>query len=130
MLLNLSLSPHSHLSDPCDALQCQYGATCVRHANNTASCVCPSCNLHYQPVCGNDGLSYFSECFLFRKACLAGTTLTMVYRGRCCKWTFFWTAVINVIFDSYILIDPVIIEFFSLSLSGHQLSIWVSMRGP
>ncbi|XP_031566740.1 agrin-like [Actinia tenebrosa] len=83
MKSNLGVLHQGKCYDPCDALKCQYGSTCVRHANKTASCVCPTCNLRYEPVCGNDGLSYFSECLLLRKACLAGTTITVVYRGRC-----------------------------------------------
>ena len=54
--------------DLCSKTKCQRFAVCHVHAD-TAVCICPKCEEVYAPVCGKDGLTYASDCYLKQAAC-------------------------------------------------------------
>ncbi|XP_064483526.1 agrin-like isoform X2 [Ornithodoros turicata] len=65
--------------DSCRGVECRYGATC-----QNGVCVCPDCDEAQDAVCGSDGRTYPSECFLRRAACeQAREDLTVLTRGDC-----------------------------------------------
>ncbi|KAK1128132.1 hypothetical protein K0M31_003617 [Melipona bicolor] len=45
---------------PCSEKICQWGAICAE-TGGTAICECPTCPAEFQPVCGDDGISYGNE---------------------------------------------------------------------
>ncbi|XP_023225302.1 agrin-like isoform X1 [Centruroides sculpturatus] len=70
--------------NPCDSLRCSPGQQCHIDHYGIATCQCPSpCEPAMRPVCGNDGLTYDSECELIRRACLEQKNISMAYRGAC-----------------------------------------------
>ncbi|XP_072888416.1 agrin isoform X6 [Hemitrygon akajei] len=73
------------ISQTCDDVVCQYGATCVQSVGR-AYCECPSsiCPKDKQfKVCGSDGLTYANECQLKTIVCRQGTAITIVHQGSC-----------------------------------------------
>jgi hypothetical protein len=74
-------SPTSLPEDPCGAMPCKYGATCVDGA-----CECKFyCTGKQETVCGTDGQVYSSPCELSRVACLQMKIVGVLSRGRCHK---------------------------------------------
>ena len=56
------------VADLCSKTKCQRFAVCQVQAD-TAVCICPKCEEVYAPVCGTDGLTYASNCYLKQSAC-------------------------------------------------------------
>ena len=46
-------------------------------------CVCPKCEEVYAPVCGTDGLSYASNCYLKLAACTLSRNVKFGKDGPC-----------------------------------------------
>ncbi|XP_054001386.1 agrin-like isoform X3 [Hylaeus anthracinus] len=67
---------------PCSAEVCKWGAICAE-TNGTAICECPSCPAEFQPVCGNDGISYGNECKLRLEGCQHEREIRVLYQGQC-----------------------------------------------
>uniref|UniRef100_A0AAQ5XYA9 Agrin n=1 Tax=Amphiprion ocellaris TaxID=80972 RepID=A0AAQ5XYA9_AMPOC len=90
--LSKILIPIKH-QGPCDeaCANCSFGAICDAQSG---LCVCPSeCVESHQPVCGNDGTTYNSECELHVRACTEQMELRVVSQGECktcgstvCAW--------------------------------------------
>ena len=76
-------------SDPCDNTKCQKYATCVTRADYQAFCACPMCSTNYRPVCGGNGMSYASECWMRRAACQRKRDIKIVKQDACGKKTYF-----------------------------------------
>ncbi|KOX73004.1 Agrin [Melipona quadrifasciata] len=53
---------------PCSEKICQWGAICAE-TGGTAICECPTCPAEFQPVCGDDGISYGNEYGCENKKC-------------------------------------------------------------
>ncbi|XP_077998686.1 agrin-like isoform X2 [Glandiceps talaboti] len=65
----ISNAPCSSSNNPCDGVQCDFGICHVDDRMRT-SCVCSDvCAPVYSPVCGNDDITYNSECELEKARC-------------------------------------------------------------
>ena len=74
----------THTEEGCGkSASCQYNAQCLSRQDGSFKCVCPLCTSIYQPVCGDDGTSYASECELKREACKQKKELRIVERKPC-----------------------------------------------
>lgn len=74
---------------PCYQVTCPFYGTCRLKKDGTLFCQCVnSCPKIYRPVCGSDGRSYFSECFLQSNACLLSKQITVAYLGHCSKFVY------------------------------------------
>ncbi|XP_070168751.1 agrin isoform X6 [Polyergus mexicanus] len=67
---------------PCSEKVCQWGAICAENGGN-AMCECPTCPAEFQPVCGDDGISYGNECKLRLEACQHRREIRVLYQGLC-----------------------------------------------
>ncbi|XP_058793471.1 agrin-like isoform X2 [Phymastichus coffea] len=67
---------------PCSEKSCQWGAEC-REIDGQAVCECPSCPAEFQPVCGNDGITYGNECKLRYEACQHKRDIQVLYPQQC-----------------------------------------------
>nr|XP_033325096.1 agrin-like isoform X2 [Megalopta genalis] len=67
---------------PCSEKICQWGAICAE-TGSTAICECPTCPAEFQPVCGDDGISYGNECKLRLEACQHRREIHVLYQGLC-----------------------------------------------
>ena len=48
-----------------------------------AVCACPKCEVIYSPVCGSDGLTYASSCYLKQVACQLRRNIYAGKDGAC-----------------------------------------------
>lgn len=64
---------------------CQWGAICAENGGN-AVCECPTCPAEFQPVCGDDGISYGNECKLRLEACQHRREIRVLYQGLCSEY--------------------------------------------
>ena len=69
---------------PCSRRYCNTNSYCVE-SGDLAYCECPTCNLHYTPVCGSDGVTYSNECFLRKASCDKEEDISVVSQGSCSK---------------------------------------------
>lgn len=71
--------------DPCKFVQCPHRQVCFLNARSEAECGCPfECPADsYHPVCGDDNLTYRSECEIRRNGCLLGHLLSKKHDGPC-----------------------------------------------
>uniref|UniRef100_A0A8C5SXB1 Agrin n=1 Tax=Laticauda laticaudata TaxID=8630 RepID=A0A8C5SXB1_LATLA len=68
---------------PCLSIECQFGATCVVK-NQEAVCECQQvCQSVYDPVCGNDNLTYSNPCELDAMACALRKEIHVKHKGPC-----------------------------------------------
>eukprot|EP00794_Sanderia_malayensis_P014924 gene14924-16466_t len=73
------------MPDLCKKKSCEYYGKCITRADNTAECVCPLCDAttKYNPVCGDDGMTYASECHLQATACTGRRDLKVAKKTAC-----------------------------------------------
>lgn len=64
---------------------CQWGAICAE-TSGTAVCECPTCPAEFQPVCGDDGISYGNECKLRLEGCKHRREIRVLYQGLCSEY--------------------------------------------
>lgn len=87
-LRNLSVGYYGVCQSSCDKIRCPDSKTCLLDQNLTPHCVhcskrkCSSIPKARQ-VCGSDGLTYKSACYLREAACLAGKAIPIAYKGSC-----------------------------------------------
>ena len=78
---------HFFLSlDPCDRIEkcTKPFAKCIKQVDHTAVCKCPVCPKDiYSPICGDNGLTYASQCFMERENCLQGTDIQLSRNEPC-----------------------------------------------
>ena len=68
---------------PCSRRYCNTNSYCVE-SGDLAYCECPTCNLHYTPVCGSDGVTYGNECELEVANCKdKSIDITLASLGQC-----------------------------------------------
>ncbi|XP_061458105.1 agrin isoform X2 [Rhineura floridana] len=71
------------MPSPCLSVECTFGATCVVK-NQEAVCECQQvCQSIYDPVCGNDGLTYGNPCELDAMACALRKEIRVKHKGPC-----------------------------------------------
>ncbi|XP_048020923.1 tomoregulin-1 [Megalobrama amblycephala] len=67
----------------CDEYSCSFGGIC-RDNGSHLECLCQfQCPQSFDPVCGSDGDTYHSECFLRQTACEQQTRITVITEGHC-----------------------------------------------
>ncbi|CAB3372768.1 Hypothetical predicted protein [Cloeon dipterum] len=74
------------LCDGCKSKKCDFYSMCESDQNGDAKCVCPqqSCVSNITtPICGSDGITYFSECELRIYACKMQKMVTIAHAGVC-----------------------------------------------
>lgn len=72
------------LQDPCLKKVCQFYSRCVKAADNSVSCVCPSaCTKDYQPVCGTDNFTYTNNCTRIVAACTTKKDIGILKNMAC-----------------------------------------------
>ncbi|XP_052572618.1 agrin isoform X2 [Peromyscus californicus insignis] len=75
--------PCDQTPSPCHGVQCAFGAICTVK-NGEAVCECQQvCSGIYDPVCGNDGVTYGSVCELESMACALKREIRVARRGPC-----------------------------------------------
>ena len=67
----------------CARLNCNPLAECHKGPSGLVECICPKCPPVYTPVCGNNNLTYNSECELYRTSCLSDSDVKLDYYGAC-----------------------------------------------
>ena len=71
----------------CARLRCHPLAECAKGASGSMECVCRRCPPVHSPVCGNNNLTYSSECELYRTVCESRSSdlssLAVEYHGVC-----------------------------------------------
>ncbi|XP_028411079.1 four-domain proteases inhibitor-like [Dendronephthya gigantea] len=73
-----------HLCDP-NQMSCDEGMIC-KMRNLRPTCVCRSnmeCSSRWDPVCGNDGISYNNKCIMNATACRLRKDIRIVHDDRC-----------------------------------------------
>ncbi|XP_051154479.1 agrin-like isoform X3 [Leptopilina boulardi] len=80
--IDLAYTGNCGSKSPCLSKVCQWGAVCAENGD-TATCECPTCPAEFQPVCGNDGISYGNECKLRLEACQHRREIRVLYTGLC-----------------------------------------------
>lgn len=63
-------------------LTCQFNAQCSVK-NSKEFCECPTCNDMYDPVCGDNGISYENDCKRQQENCHEKTLTVMKHKGLC-----------------------------------------------
>ncbi|XP_050948925.1 tomoregulin-1 isoform X2 [Labeo rohita] len=67
----------------CDEYSCSFGGIC-RYNGSHLECLCLyQCPQSFAPVCGSDGNTYHSECFLRQAACEQQITINIITEGPC-----------------------------------------------
>uniref|UniRef100_A0A8B9H467 Agrin n=1 Tax=Astyanax mexicanus TaxID=7994 RepID=A0A8B9H467_ASTMX len=70
---------------PCLKKICDFGGTCVVK-NGEAVCECPdACPQSQDPVCGNDGHTYSSQCHMRAMGCALQKHISIQHKGPCDK---------------------------------------------
>ena len=64
---------------------CEIYSKCNRRTDNTAECICPLCDHKepYNPICGDNGKVYGSQCQLEKAACKQKKNIQVVSREAC-----------------------------------------------
>lgn len=70
------------VSDHCSKKKCQTFAMCHVEGDK-AECKCPKCEAIYVPVCGSDGLTHASNCYLKQAACQLSRNIYFGKEGAC-----------------------------------------------
>ena len=75
------------LPDPCEDVKCKFYAECKPLPDNTHACQCvKNCPKDkVEPVCGNDGNTYPTECALRLRSCEEKKPITVQHKGVCSK---------------------------------------------
>ena len=68
-----------------DQTVCEFHSQCVILHGKNIECLCPICNDAFKIVCGSDGKTYASNCWLKKKACEIKENINMVKIGPCCE---------------------------------------------
>ncbi|KAK0056845.1 agrin-like isoform X3 [Biomphalaria pfeifferi] len=66
----------------CSTKVCHYGSMCVEHAGK-AVCRCPQCTEEYNPVCGDNGITYQNDCKLKLENCQREENVKESHKGAC-----------------------------------------------
>ncbi|XP_076156185.1 tomoregulin-1 [Alosa pseudoharengus] len=67
----------------CDDSTCRYGGVCQENGGQL-KCVCQfQCPSSFDPVCGSNGDTYQSECYLQQASCTQQTPITLITQGPC-----------------------------------------------
>ncbi|XP_038060853.1 agrin-like isoform X2 [Patiria miniata] len=70
-------------TSPCNSFQCEFGK-CILNLEGSPTCACiSSCPDIYVPVCGGDGVTYYSICHLQKEQCLRSEAIHVIANGPC-----------------------------------------------
>ena len=67
---------------------CQYGSI-IKFADGTSKCTCKVCDNIYSPVCGNDLITYASECHFNYQKCSTRDERMQVQDYKACGMLLF-----------------------------------------
>ncbi|KAJ8258866.1 hypothetical protein COCON_G00178780 [Conger conger] len=74
-----------HVPSPCQHKRCEFGAVCVVQDGGPV-CECPgACSQTGDPVCGNDGQTYGSQCEMKAMGCALQKDIHIQHRGPCAE---------------------------------------------
>lgn len=83
--------PHPGVN-PCREVGCRAGQACIVNKYGVATCQCPHyCAPVVTPVCGSDGVTYESRCFLEKEACEMQRPISVAFVGSCGKLVYIST---------------------------------------
>ncbi|XP_059489125.1 agrin-like [Neocloeon triangulifer] len=74
------------LCDGCKSLQCDFYSVCESDRSGNAQCVCPekACPSNNKgAICGNDGVTYGSECEMRKHSCKERKLISVSHIGEC-----------------------------------------------
>lgn len=71
------------LTDACKNVKCNHNGVCVKQADSSTKCLCPTCSLPLKVVCGSDGKTYGNECLMKKRGCLDEKTITVTKTESC-----------------------------------------------
>ena len=72
-----------NILDPCLQSKCPYYAKYIRKFDRSVTCICPSCEDEFQPVCDTNGLTHASACYLKKYACEKNQDVKIKMAGTC-----------------------------------------------
>ena len=75
-----------YVIDPCDAIDCDYGAKCEAQVDDTTLCKCKEkCPATEDFICGSNDVTYTNECHLKQDMCLMQKLISKKKKGSCSK---------------------------------------------
>lgn len=46
-------------------------------------CVCPTCDVEYDVICGDDGVNHASQCWMERESCVKSKSIKVAKKEPC-----------------------------------------------
>ena len=78
----------SSFVDPCKEKLCELYGKCIKNNDGKAECACPVCDTkdQYSPVCGDNGVTYASQCELEKTSCEKKEQIKSIKKTACGKY--------------------------------------------
>ena len=96
VFLEMTANWSLYILDVCSKTTCGDGKTCLVKADGSVDCVCSLCpqtDRGESLVCGSDGKTYASPCFVKRRACLLRDKSLIVASNKPCGKTIYFCSV-------------------------------------
>ncbi|RDD44249.1 Agrin [Trichoplax sp. H2] len=87
--LNILPRDNCDTANPCNNITCENYSICRLESNgitdNNPTCRCPAnvCSLYYNPICGNNNKTYYTQCHMIQDSCQNNITVIKSYGGEC-----------------------------------------------